>query len=346
MSGSDQRPEPAADPEGRASQGSAPEGGAPEGGSPRPDAAPTEAVSAEEVPAPQASGSEAPKDEALRDEAPEGEVPEGEAPEDEASGASELEAGGGGRRDGGLAAAWSELVVLAVARWMRPTRLVVALLLVLLGFSVAVQVRSVSTDPTLAALGQEDLVRILANLDAHEERLREEIEELEESKRRLSSADQSQQEALADAQRRADELGILAGTLPAEGPGLVVSLWGDQAAVSGARLLDAVQELRGAGAEAMQIQGADGPAVRVVASTYFGDADGGVVVDGVTMHSPYTLTVIGDPQTLAPALNLPGGVVESVQREGGTVTVHEEPGGVEVSAVRAPIILQHAKTVS
>src|SRR5690606_29321166 len=214
------------------------------------------------------------------------------------------------------------------------------------GFSLAVQVRSVSGDPTLAALGQEDLVRILANLDAHEERLREEIEELEESRRRLTTAGESQQEALAEAERRADELGILAGTLPAEGPGLVVSLRGGQEAVSGARLLDAVQELRGAGAEAMQIQGVDGPPVRVIASTYFGDADGGVVVDGVTMRAPYTLTVIGDPKTLAPALNLPGGVVESVQREGGTVTVHEEPGGVEVSAVRAPIILQHAKTVS
>ena len=235
---------------------------------------------------------------------------------------------------------------LPAPRQMRLTRVAVALLLMLLGFSLAVQVRSVSGDPTLAALGQEDLVRILANLDAHEERLREEIEELEESRRRLTTAGESQQEALAEAERRADELGILAGTLPAEGPGLVVSLRGGQEAVSGARLLDAVQELRGAGAEAMQIQGVDGPPVRVIASTYFGDADGGVVVDGVTMRAPYTLTVIGDPKTLAPALNLPGGVVESVQREGGTVTVQEEPGGVEVPAVRAPVILQHAQTVS
>ncbi len=246
----------------------------------------------------------------------------------------------------GAGSAWARLRSGAARGRVRPTRLAVALLLVLLGFSLAVQVRSVSDDPTLAALGQEDLVRILANLDAHEARLREEIEELEETRRRLSTADQSQQEALAEAQRRADELGILAGTLPAEGPGLVVLLRGGPEAVSGARLLDAVQELRGAGAEAMQIEGANGPAVRVVATTYFGDAEGGVVVDGTTLRAPYTLTVIGDPQTLAPALHLPGGVVESVQRGGGTVTVHEQPGGVEVTAVRAPVILQHAQTVS
>lgn len=226
------------------------------------------------------------------------------------------------------------------------TRVLTMVLLALLGFSIVVQVRNVSTDPELAALGQEDLVRILANLDAHEDRLREEIGDLEESKRRLTTAGRSQEEAQAEAERRADELGILAGTLPAEGPGLVVEFGGPPAAVSAARLLDAVQELRGAGAEAMQLRDGQGNQVRVVASTYFLDAEAGVVVDGATLHSPYTLTAIGDPQTLAPALNLPGGVVETVHREGGTVTVQEEPGGVEVTVLRAPDDLQHARPAS
>lgn len=63
------------------------------------------------------------------------------------------------------------------------SRVVVVGLLGLLGFSFVVQVRSVADDPTVAALGEEDLVRILANLDAHEERLREDIRELEDTKR-------------------------------------------------------------------------------------------------------------------------------------------------------------------
>lgn len=226
------------------------------------------------------------------------------------------------------------------------TRVLTALLLALLGFAIVVQVRNVSTDPELAALGQEDLVRILANLDAHEERLREEIGELEESKRRLTTAGQSQQEAREEAERRADELGILAGTLPAHGPGLVVKFHGGPEAVSAARLLDAVQELRGAGAEAMQIAGGNGPVVRVATSTYFVDNGGGITIDGQDLTGPYTLTVIGDPETLAPALNLPGGVVESVRQGDGTVSVQEEPGGVEVTALRAPVALQHARPAS
>lgn len=223
------------------------------------------------------------------------------------------------------------------------SRVVVVGLLGLLGFSFVVQVRSVADDPTVAALGEEDLVRILANLDAHEERLREDIRELEETKRRLTTAGESQQEALAEAQRRADELGILAGTLPVEGPGVTVVIRGGPEVVTGATLLDAVQELRGAGAEAMQIEGADGPPVRMVTATHFVDTETGIVVDGVPLRSPYTLVAIGDPQTLTPALHIPGGVVAQVEQDGGTVTVQDEPGGVDVSAVREPEAPQFAQ---
>jgi uncharacterized protein YlxW (UPF0749 family) len=223
---------------------------------------------------------------------------------------------------------------------------VVALLLALLGFTFVVQVRSVATDPTMASARQEDLVRILADLDAHEERMRQEIAELQDTRGRLTTAGESQQEALAEAARRADELGILSGTLPASGPGLRVEIRAGVGVVTAAMLLDAVQELRGAGAEAIQITGGAGGEVRVIASTYFVDADRGIVIDGELLRSPFTFTVIGDPRTLQPALTIPGGVVEKVHAAGGTVTMHEEPAGVEVTVVRDPVSLRFARPVS
>lgn len=230
-------------------------------------------------------------------------------------------------------------------RWrLGASRLVMLLLLGLLGFSLAIQVSNVAEDPTVAALDEEDLVRILANLDAHEQRLEQELAELESTQRRLTTTGETRQEALAEATRRADELGILAGTLPAEGPGITVRLAGPPAAVDAFRLLDAVQELRGASAEAIEIQGAEGDPVRLVASSYFLDAEGGgILVDGQLLRGPYTLVVIGEPETLAPALRIPGGVVESVEQDGGTVTVQQEPGGVQVTAVRQPDPLQYAR---
>ena len=95
----------------------------------------------------------------------------------------------------------------------------VALLLGLLGFTFTVQVRHVADDPTVTAQSQEDLVGFWL-IRTRMRSAAEDLAELQETHRRLSTAG-GQQEALAEAQRRADEIGVLAGTLPVTGPGLV-----------------------------------------------------------------------------------------------------------------------------
>ncbi|MET0417310.1 MAG: DUF881 domain-containing protein, partial [Actinoplanes sp.] len=212
----------------------------------------------------------------------------------------------------------------------------IAALLALLGFTLVVQLKTTSTDPTLGATRQEDLVRILSDLDARESRLQQDIRALEDSQRQLASGEQGRQAALDEATRRADELGILAGTLPAVGPGLTVQFSSGGKPISANRVLDAVQELRGAGAEAMQISGGDRASVRVIASTYFLDGDNGsLVVEGRRLTAPFTITVIGDPATMRTALNIPGGVVASVRGDGGNVTFGEREVA-EVSALHVP----------
>ncbi|WP_018255794.1 DUF881 domain-containing protein [Salinispora mooreana] len=236
-----------------------------------------------------------------------------------------------------------------VGGWRRtsPATVMIFVLLALLGFTLVEQLRTTSTDPTISAARQEDLVRILYDLNAREDRLRQDIAALEDSQRQLRSGEQGRQAALEEAARRADELGILAGTLPAQGPGLVVRFEsGGAGAISAMRVLDAVQELRGAGAEAMQISGADGVTVRVIASTYFLDGEeGSLFVDGRLLTGPYTITVIGDPATMRTALNIPGGVVATVDGDGGTVIV-EDREVTEVSALHAPIELEHARPIT
>ncbi|MFF5055078.1 DUF881 domain-containing protein [Micromonospora sp. NPDC000663] len=219
-------------------------------------------------------------------------------------------------------------------------------LLALLGFTLVVQLKTTSTDPTLGATRQEDLVRILSDLDARESRLQQDIRALEDSQRQLASGEQGRQAALDEATRRADELGILAGTLPAVGPGLTVQFTSGGKRISADQVLDAVQELRGAGAEAMQISGGDRATVRIIASTFFLDGENGsLVVEGRRLVAPFTITVIGDPATMRTALNIPGGVVASVRGDGGNVTFGEREVA-EVSALHAPIKLEHARPVS
>src|SRR5262249_39399003 len=220
------------------------------------------------VPEPAAPEPAAPEPAAPEPAAPEPAAPEPPAPEptDEdrtgsTTGEEEYEPGGeyepdtGGRLTGRL-----PRVSVAGA--------VIGLLLGLLGFALVVQLRSNATDPGLATARPEDLVRLLPDLDARQERLRQEISQLEDSQRQLASGAQGREAALRQARRQADELGILAGTLPAQGPGLEVRFVPGGDGIPAVTVLDAVEELRGAGGEALQIAGQDSAPVRIVASTY------------------------------------------------------------------------------
>ena len=215
-------------------------------------------------------------------------------------------------------------------------------LLALFGFTLVVQLRSNDGDQGLVTARQEDLVRILSDLEARDSRLQSEIGALETSQRQLTSGVAGRQAALAEAEKRADELGLLAGTLQGRGPGLVITM--DK--IKASAVLNAVQELRGAGGEVMQIAGANGQTVRIVASSYFVDAEGGgIICDGAKLTGPYLLTVIGSPQTMQTALQIPGGVVASVNSGGGSVTM-EQRAEVEVTAVHQATALQYAKPAS
>jgi uncharacterized protein YlxW (UPF0749 family) len=232
----------------------------------------------------------------------------------------------------------------AVPPWRRLSSAgaLIGVLLALFGFTLVVQLRSNDGDQGLATARQEDLVRILSDLEARDSRLQAEISALESSQRQLSSGVAGRQAALDEAAKRADELGLLAGTLPGRGPGLRITL--DR--VKASAVLNAVQELRGSGGEVMQIAGSGGDVVRVVASSYFVDAEGGgIVVDGVKLSGPYTVDVIGLPSTMQTALQIPGGVVASVNSAGGSVTM-EQRSMVEVTAVRKATTLQYARPVS
>jgi uncharacterized protein YlxW (UPF0749 family) len=208
----------------------------------------------------------------------------------------------------------------------------IGLLLGLLGFGLVVQVRSNNTDTALDSARPEDLVRILSDLDSRKERLNQEIGSLQDTQRQLANSSQGSQAAQQEAKKRADSLGILAGTLKAQGPGLVIRLDETDGRIHARTVLDAIEELRGAGAEAMQIGGGNGKVVRIVAATYFLDGTDGIISDGQPLTAPYSITVIGDPQTMQTALNIPGGVADTVRHDGGTVIV-QQPGTVQVTAL-------------
>ncbi len=210
------------------------------------------------------------------------------------------------------------------------SQLLVALLAGLLGFALVVQVRSAQQGSGLAGARQEDLVRILDDLTARSDRLRAEIADLERARDRLTSGVGQDAAALEESRRRADVLAILAGTAAARGPGVVVTVTDPERSVAADVLVDVLQELRDAGAEALQVNG-----VRLVASSYFADRAGGVVADGTALSPPYRFVAIGDPHTLADAMAIPGGVLDLVASKAGARAAVERRDSLVVDALRA-----------
>ena len=189
-------------------------------------------------------------------------------------------------------------------------------LTLLLGFALAVQVRNADEAQVLAGAREEDLVRILDELNSREDRLRQQISEQRSALQELSGSDSRTGTALEEARRRAQALGILNGTLPAQGPGLTLTVRDPADAVGVPALLDVVQELRGAGAETMQVDG-----VRIGLSSAVTGSAGRLRVDGTEIRAPYEFVVLGEPQNMATAMNIPGGVVQSIDGLGGRVEI-------------------------
>lgn len=235
-----------------------------------------------------------------------------------------------------------------LGRLLRPsasrTQLVVALLCCLLGFGLAVQVGTSDSGSTGRGARPEDLVRILDDLTGRSDRLRAEIESLRATRDRLGSRTDRARAALEETGRRARTLAILAGTVAAHGPGVVLSISDPEDSLPASVVLDAVEELRDAGAEAMEIGGAGGRSVRVVASTYFLDASGGgVAVDGTRLGAPYRITALGDPATLVSAMRIPGGVVDTVAANTGATAEARPVHNATVAALHRLSMPRYAR---
>jgi uncharacterized protein YlxW (UPF0749 family) len=201
---------------------------------------------------------------------------------------------------------------------LRVTRaqLIVALLLFVLGLGLAIQVRSTSDSSALRGARQEDLVRILDELDNRTQRLEDEKRGLENQRTELENSSDQAEEARRQTEQKAQQLAVLAGTVAAQGPGITLTISDPKGTVESDTLLDTLQELRAAGAEAIQINDE-----RVVADTYFTQSGSSVKIDGKKISQPYRFKVIGNPQDLEPALNIPGGVVQTLEKEQATADV-------------------------
>lgn len=193
----------------------------------------------------------------------------------------------------------------------QPSRphLFIGVLFVVLGLLVTLAIVRPGEDEPWRSARTEDLVQILDDLGARQDRLEAESARLTALQRDLEAG--STADAVAEAQRQLEALQVLTGTTPVAGPGVTIVITDPDGLVDAPVLIDAVQELRDAGAEAIQVGSS-----RVVVDSWFADTAGEVVIDGEPLSSPIRIVAIGDPATMAAALSIPGGLADSVRTRG------------------------------
>lgn len=166
--------------------------------------------------------------------------------------------------------------------------------------------------------------------------LQAEKNELEEENRKLRRDKDEMMNSLADSTENMkvfkdelDSLRIRAGTTAVEGRGIIITIDDsktsrpDLAGVDPAAvlthdtdLLMLVNELRAAGAEAIAINDQ-----RVVFSSAIRCVGPVIHVNNHPIAAPFTISAIGKPETLAGAVNLPFGVLDSLKQLGIKATV-------------------------
>lgn len=186
----------------------------------------------------------------------------------------------------------------------------------LLGFMLVAQFQA-GEDPATRLEGEreEDLATILANLSAETDRLQSELTDLRLTLVAFEESAEREGLALRNLERRLEDFSILAGVVAAEGEGLVLTVEDPREALGPVELVDTVQELRDAGAEAIDVDG-----VRLVVSSSFTVRNDRLLVDGIPLSSPYRIAAVGPAETMARALAIPGGVLATLERADDEVT--------------------------
>lgn len=196
------------------------------------------------------------------------------------------------------------------------SQLLVAALVAGLAFAVTVQVRQDdSTD--VASLRGVELVELLKSVDVANERLAAQIDDLTTTRDQLLASRGDAGEAEEVARERAEQLAVLAGSVGATGPGVRLTVDDPDGVVDAGLVLDVLQELRDAGAEAIVVN----ETARVVAQTYVLDDEDGLRIGGRQVTSPYVVDVIGDPGTLDEAATFRGGIVDLLEARGARASV-------------------------
>jgi uncharacterized protein YlxW (UPF0749 family) len=233
-----------------------------------------------------------------------------------------------------------------VTRWQAT----LGVFLALVGFLAVIQVRagrSIRREVELPTLRVRELAVLVQQQEEAARSLQAEIADLRGKLAEYETAAAQGRSSAETLEKQVASYRMVMGLTPVEGPGVVVRLSEQRGAggivvpmVQAADLSGLVNELWSAGAEAIAVSD-----IRVLATTGFREAPGGIVAGTTRLPREYVIEAIGDPAVMVATLNLRGGYVEGLRSVGLIVELKEERR-LRLPAYRGPLRFRSAKPLS
>lgn len=191
-------------------------------------------------------------------------------------------------------------------------QLTLAIALASLGLLLSMQFRThKALVNDLNSQSNETLATIAKNLNTKYYQLIQEVWDLRTQLKLLEQSANQNKTVLEAMTREQQKLNIAIGSIPVEGPGLVITILQDDQTYFGYQdLIDIVNELWNAGAEAIAING-----IRINNNTAFLPSEdlSAIMLNRHKLSYPYVVEAIGEPVSLEKGISIPSGIIDNLR---------------------------------
>jgi uncharacterized protein YlxW (UPF0749 family) len=218
----------------------------------------------------------------------------------------------------------------------RRSQLSLALVGVLLGALIVLQLRSQEAGNGLDTLTTTELTVLVGNLNTRNDQLRAEIATTQAELAGLQASDARGDTSVGQLQADLARVRAWTGLDPVVGPGVRITVTGGLDASS---VQDLVNELRNAGAEAIAVND-----VRVEPNSIVYGPVGGLLIESAHLGNPFEVSAIGNPESLTGSLTRAGGIVAELAATDPAAQLIVTPVGMlRLPATTQDLVPAHGK---
>ncbi len=214
-------------------------------------------------------------------------------------------------------------------------------------YVMLIQFNIVKTNDTheIELMRETELKEMLASYKEKSEETRKELEDVQTKIDEYKLDEKSEEDAVKLLEEDVKKSKMLLGQTDVQGEGIIIKMEsvirhdeGESSIITTADLIDLINELRLAGAEAISINGE-----RIVSKSDIFDVGNFICINGQRTTSPYEIKAIGDKKYLQSALNIKGGYIDTYTLAGYKIDMDVKEPQIFIGKYQGEMTLKYVK---